>query len=50
MSEIVSAAADLGSEPSLTILVVGGLMIFALSAIWSALERYWDRLAQRPDL
>jgi len=49
MSDLLSVAADMGSEQSLSILIVGGMIIFAVSAIWSAVERYLERLAQAHD-
>ncbi len=49
MSDLITVAADLGSGQSLSILFVGGMLIIATSAIWSAIERYWERLAQRQD-
>lgn len=50
MSDLIYVAADLGSSQTLSILLVGGMMIVAASAIWSAIERYIERLGQRPDM
>ncbi len=50
MSNVMSTVADLGSSQSLSILVVGGLVIIATSAIWSAIERYWERVGLQRDI
>jgi hypothetical protein len=47
MTDLTSAAAELGIGQLLAILLVGGVMIIAISTIWSAIERYLERLAQR---
>ncbi len=47
MTEFLSAATELGSLQTLTFLTVGGLAILALSVLVSAVERYFERLAQR---
>lgn len=49
MPNLLSTVTELFSEPTISILLVGGIIIVAASAIWSAVERYFERLAQGRD-
>jgi hypothetical protein len=47
MTEIITASSELASMQTLTFLAVGGIVILGLSALVSAIERMFERLAQR---